>query len=230
MEDPHPEPDNAGMRSGTQIPGHSTVHRALWSLILVLVAALGLIVFFASRAPAGRDSRTSSPTPGAGSRAGSPASLATATSLPVAPRVGALAPEFTFNDVYTDGEITLSSLRGHPVWINFWATWCAPCLEEMPDIQAVYDQYKGQGLRLLGLNQADGTQKIKAFAEGRHYTWTFAVDWDDAVYHQYGIPGLPAHVFIDKNGVIRTLTFGELTPHQMEEGIKSISGDSGATN
>src|SRR5207302_8310612 len=63
------------------------------------------------------------------------------TGLGTGPKVGQLAPDFALNELYTGRPITLSSLRGRPVWINFWASWCPPCKAELPDMKQVYSRY-----------------------------------------------------------------------------------------
>lgn len=201
--------------------------------ILVLVGVVVGFVFFSPHPPAGASVQgqgaiaLATQTP---PNAATPQLEATAeqtpadtpTPLPVAARVDALAPDFTFNDVYTTTDETLWSLRGQPVWINFWATWCQPCAEEMPWMKEIYDAHKDDGLRILSMNESDGTQRIVDYIKGKDYNWTFAVDWDLETSHRYGVQGIPVHVFVDKDGVIRTLNVGEMAPGAMEEGVKSI--------
>jgi cytochrome c biogenesis protein CcmG, thiol:disulfide interchange protein DsbE len=151
-----------------------------------------------------------------------PAPADTPTPLPIAAREGALAPDFTFNDVHSTTDETLWALRGHPVWINFWATWCQPCAEEMPYIKEAYDAHKADGLRVLAMNESDGTQRILDYIKGKDFNWTFAVDWDLDTSHRYGVTGIPVHVFVDRDGVIRTLNAGEMAPGAMETALQTI--------
>lgn len=209
-----------------------------WLLPAVLVVLVGVVVAFVYLSPhpalstrnQGSDALsqahgTDTPQTAALAEqppADTPTPAETPTSLPIAAQEGALAPDFTFNDVYTTTDETLWSLRGQPVWINFWATWCQPCNEEMPWIKEVYDSHKADGLRILSMNESDGTQRILDYIKGKDYNWTFAVDWDLDTSHRYGVQGIPVHVFVDKDGVIRTLNLGEMAPGAMEEGVKSI--------
>src|SRR5262245_10512388 len=91
-------------------------------------------------------------------------------------RVGALAPDFTLTDADTDKAVSLSSLRGRPVWINFWASWCQACWLEMPDMQKAYDQYKDKGLVILGVNNRESKKDINIFTHYYGYNWTFLQD------------------------------------------------------
>jgi thiol-disulfide isomerase/thioredoxin len=86
------------------------------------------------------------------------------TAAPPAPRAGFRAPDFTLTTL--DGEtVTLSDLRGQPVLINFWATWCPPCRAEMPAIQAAYEQYAAQELVVLGVDMAESPQTVAGFVQ-----------------------------------------------------------------
>src|SRR5947208_2331544 len=68
------------------------------------------------------------------------------------PRVGMPAPDFQLDDVNTGLPVSLSALRGRPVWINFWATWCPACEVELPKMKQWYDKYKSRGLALVGID------------------------------------------------------------------------------
>ena len=77
-------------------------------------------------------------------------------------QVGDPAREFVLNDV--DGHpVRLSDLNGRPVILNFWATWCAPCRIEMPDLQAMYDEYQADGLAILAIDRAESAETVRSF-------------------------------------------------------------------
>lgn len=158
-----------------------------------VVVGLGLALFFSWRALGG---------PG--------------TSPPGAPqvraRVGTIAPDFELKDINTGQLVKLSELRGRPVWVNFWATWCPPCAEEMPEMQKLYDQYRHSDLALLGVDVQESETSVRNFTTNGNFTWTFLLDTDGSVVDRYMVGGLPTHFFIDKTGTIRAIYAGALSP------------------
>jgi peroxiredoxin len=128
---------------------------------------------------------------------------------PPNPREGFTAPDFTL-DLLGGGEVTLSDLRGKPVVLNIWATWCPPCREEMPAIEKVYRSYQELGLVVIGLNltSQDSEQAVSAFVQELGLTFPIALDWDGSVGDRYRPPGLPTTFFIDSQGVIQSVVVG----------------------
>jgi peroxiredoxin len=123
--------------------------------------------------------------------------------------VGSPAPDFQLQSL--DGKmVTLSSLRGRPVMLNFWATWCAPCRVEMPFIQGVFedDDWAEQGLVILAVNLGEPPSKVKSFMEDNGLSFTVLLDADQSVARDYNIRGIPTTYFIDKNGIIRDMKIG----------------------
>lgn len=128
--------------------------------------------------------------------------------IPV-PRQGFLAPDFGLPN--SQGEIVrLSSLRGQPVIINLWASWCTPCRAEMPAIQKVYEQYKDQGLVVLGVNATnqDNPQNAVQFVEDMGLTFPILFDMDGEVSQQYLLSALPTTFFVDGSGTIQEVVVG----------------------
>ena len=128
---------------------------------------------------------------------------------PPNPREGFSAPNFTL-DLLGGGEVTLSELRGKPVVLNVWATWCPPCRKEMPAIEKVYRSYKELGLVVIGLNltSQDSEQAVSAFIQELDLTFPIALDRDGSVGDRYRPPGLPTTYFIDEQGVIQSVVVG----------------------
>lgn len=125
------------------------------------------------------------------------------------PREGFLAPDFTLTTL--DGEqLTLSELRGDPVVLNLWATWCPPCRAEMPALQEVYEQNRARGLKVIAVNMTfqDSASEAEAFV--RQYALTFPVllDTTGAVGNSYQMRALPSTFFIDQEGVIQQVIIG----------------------
>ena len=145
-------------------------------------------------------------------------------------KVGNIAPDFTLKTTGST-ELSLSSLRGKPVVVNFWATWCAPCKEEMPLFQQAYDQHsKTNGLTILAVNMNESEAKVSAFFKELDLSFPTVLDSDQKVaVGKYGIIGLPTSYFIDSGGVIRYVKIGpfltnsELVTRLETIGVKSDS-------
>jgi peroxiredoxin len=125
-------------------------------------------------------------------------------SLPTgAVSVGDLAPDFTLKDL--DGQsVTLSDLRGdHVVLIDFWATWCGPCKQEMPHLQELYEQYEDRGFVVLAVDVRESVNLVRPFVSSEGYTFPVLLDSTGNVTRQYGVRGIPAIFIVDTRGVIR---------------------------
>ena len=129
---------------------------------------------------------------------------------------GKPAPDFTLKDV--DGhEFTLSSLRGKPVLLDFWATWCEPCREEMPHIKALYDQFKDKGLTVVCLDPNETADQARRYFEDNHYSFVNLLDTAGEANKNYNPGAIPRVVLIDKDGIVRYFHRGwgsgmDLTP------------------
>jgi peroxiredoxin len=142
-----------------------------------------------------------------------------------AAEVGRAAPDFLL-ETPDGGTLRLSDLQGQPVLVNFWATWCAPCRQEMPELVAAYEQYRGQGLVIVGVNLQEPVSKIDAFADEFGVTFPIAIDRDSEVADAWRIggpiQGLPSSYFIDATGVIQATTLGQLSEESLAENLAKI--------
>ena len=121
--------------------------------------------------------------------------------------IGSPAPNFKLPNL--EGEtVSLSDLRGKPVMLNFWATWCPPCREEMPFIQQVYEQWSDKGLVVLAINLGESSAKVKEFMQSYGLSFPVLLDTKEDVAQKYNIRGIPTTVFIDKNGIIQVRITG----------------------
>jgi len=144
------------------------------------------------------------------------------TAMGEAPKTGSLAPDFTLNDVKTNKPLKLSALRGKPVLVNFWGTWCPPCRAEMPELESLYAKYKGQ-TEFIGVSMGprDEPMGVDQFVKLNKYSWTFIHDTDAAVSINYQVQGIPSTFFIDKDGVIRQIHVGGADAATLENGLKA---------
>ncbi len=147
-----------------------------------------------------------------------------AAELPVGPEVGFLAPDFKLTDL--DGKvIQLSELRGQPVFINFWATWCPPCRQEMPDIQSAYEKY-GKTVRFLAVNLTateNSIEVVRQYMSSNGYTFSALLDRDGSVATLYQVRAIPTSFFIDAEGVIRYKYVGAMNAEIIADALDKIT-------
>ena len=125
---------------------------------------------------------------------------AVAYAAPIAP--GALAPDFTLRTL--DGpNLRLQEQRGRVVLVNFWATWCAPCRQEMPHLSKLYDKYGSSGFVLLGVNVDDDTKNAVELATKLGLKFPVSLDSDKKVSRLYDLSAMPSTVLIDREGKVR---------------------------
>jgi cytochrome c biogenesis protein CcmG/thiol:disulfide interchange protein DsbE len=137
------------------------------------------------------------------------------------PHPGETAPAFSLPKAAGRGNITLASLKGKPVYLNFFATWCVPCNEEAPSVVELYKKYHGRGLVTLGVNELENRKKALEFAKKFSLPFDVVVD-DGPMGKNYGVLGMPVHVFIDRLGKISTYRLGQMNPGEIESAIKKI--------
>lgn len=117
------------------------------------------------------------------------------------------APDFTLAKL--DGQsVTLSELKGHPVLVNFWATWCPSCREEMPLLQQAHEDYQKDGLIILAVDIAEKPAIVQKFLNDNKLTFAVVLDRDSRVSSMYGIRLIPTSVLVDKDGNIREVKVG----------------------
>lgn len=134
-------------------------------------------------------------------------------------KIGETAPDFSLETL--DGEmVKLSDFEGKKVVVNFWATWCKPCREEMPDLQSVYEQ-KEEDVVILAVNM-DAHNDVKGFIDSYSVTFPILLDEEDEVADLYQIISLPTTYFIDERGKIVQKHIGQITDVQLEEILAQI--------
>jgi len=147
----------------------------------------------------------------------------TADAQPI--RVGERAPEIDFPTL-AGGRAQLSQLRGRPVVVTFWGTWCPPCRTEFPQLVEAYRTHRDNGLEVLGVNQRDqerSTKAVQAFIDEFAVPFPIALDARGRTRRTYRLIGLPTTIFIDSAGVVRHIHIGQaLGPEDIEKGLATI--------
>ena len=135
---------------------------------------------------------------------------------------GKAAPDFTLTEVRSGKAVRLSDYKGKAVLLNFWATWCPPCKEEIPWFVDLQQRYGTQGLVVLGVAMDDsGRQEIAKFADQMSINYPVVLG-TDAVSNQYGnVDALPTTFYIGRDGRIVNRVFGLLSHEEVEENIKA---------
>jgi cytochrome c biogenesis protein CcmG, thiol:disulfide interchange protein DsbE len=113
----------------------------------------------------------------------------------------ATAPAFELKDL-SGNRVSLSALKGKPVVLDFWATWCGPCRVSIPMLQAFYQKHKSEGLMVLGVNMDDDPSQVFPFVKNVGITYPVLYGGASDVGSLYGVQGLPTFVFIDKEGKV----------------------------
>jgi peroxiredoxin len=134
------------------------------------------------------------------------------------------APDFQLERL-SEGTVKLSDLKGKVVLLNFWATWCGPCREEMPHLTKVYEKYRHQGFEILAITTDETSDRPKVAAFVEKYGLTFPVLYDDGIAKAYDVNGMPTTVYIDAQGHTRHQTtgfYGDDTAREQEVVIKEL--------
>lgn len=121
--------------------------------------------------------------------------------------LGNLAPEFKLPS-FDGPSFSLSGLRGKPVMLNFWATWCDACRFEMPLLQQVQEKWSERGLVLLAIDIGEKPEQVRNFMQSQRLSLTVLLDSQGEVANRYGIRYLPTTFFINGDGIIKEIRIG----------------------
>jgi peroxiredoxin len=139
--------------------------------------------------------------------------------------IGRVGPDFELEDV-RGGTLRLSDLQGGPVLLNFWASWCLPCRDEMPLLVAASADHEGGGLTIVGLNLQETNGNVLSFADDYGVTFPVVIDRDGEVAGVWKLDGpwdgIPTSYFIDATGVIRSVVYGPLSERTLRENLETI--------
>ena len=137
------------------------------------------------------------------------------------PVVGRPAPAIQLQAL--DGSAaSLSAVHGRPVIVNFWATWCEPCKQEMPALQA--EAASHPDLVVLGIDNVESAVKVKPFVDQLGIRFPILLDEDGTAMERYQVTGLPTSFFIDRTGTLRSLYRGALTADTLRTSVAAIGG------
>ncbi len=136
-------------------------------------------------------------------------------------RDSGMAPDFTLTSF--DGEtVTLSELRGQVVIINFWASWCPPCRDEAPYLEATWRKYKDKGVFFIGVDYADTEKEALAYIDEFDITYFNGPDVGTIISQEYRMDGVPETYFVAKNGELRGTKIGPLFPPELDQRIEEL--------
>jgi len=135
--------------------------------------------------------------------------------------VGEAAPSLAVEQL-GGGRIDLANLRGQPVWVNFMATWCPPCRDELPLMAGFAARYADSGLVVLVIDVKEDETAVDAFMKGLGLTLPVGLDAAGEAQQAWGAYALPVHFWVDKDGVVRDGALGGIGPDVMAAGLKAI--------
>ncbi len=140
------------------------------------------------------------------------------------PREVGQAPDFTLTGF--DGRaVTLSSLRGQVVVINFWASWCGPCRDEAEYLESTWRAYQDRNVVFIGVDWADTEREALAYIDEFNITYINGPDVGTRISQDYNIQGVPETFFVDRTGRLRGVRIGPLVPPELDDRIEELLAD-----
>lgn len=137
------------------------------------------------------------------------------------PRSGQPAPAIELHTL-RGGRVSLAVLRGRPVVVNFWASYCNPCRREFPMLQSALREHRDDRLAVIGVVHDDIASDARAFVADRRATWPMGVDAEGDVARAYGVRAIPVTFFVDREGTIRARVFGEMSARGLRHDLRKI--------
>jgi cytochrome c biogenesis protein CcmG/thiol:disulfide interchange protein DsbE len=136
-------------------------------------------------------------------------------SRPDLPQIGQQAPEFTLKNLNGDKIKLMDLSHKGTVLVNFWASWCAPCKEEVPTLNQIQQKYKDRGLTVVGVSVEDPAPAVVSFMKRHNVQYSVLLDSDGRVSRRYGLIGFPTNILIDRQGKIVFLRPGLIDEKEM---------------
>jgi len=141
---------------------------------------------------------------------------------------GKPAINFTLEDT-KGNEVKLEDFKGKVVILDFWATWCMPCVMELPHLQKIYEDYQDQGLVVLGINSQNDVEAIKKFLKEKGITFPVLYDTEEEVSEKYKVDCIPRLLIIDREGLVRTDFVGLQSEQGIRRELKKVGIEKGGT-
>jgi peroxiredoxin len=136
-------------------------------------------------------------------------------------RVGGPAPSFELENL--EGKIFKSSdFKNKAVILNFWATWCVPCIKEVPELKKAYASFKDNDVEIIAINFAETRSKVEEFVEKHNFNFTVLLDKYGDVSQDYRVRNLPVTYIISPDGIIVDLVFGGISAEYIETTLKQL--------
>ncbi len=144
-----------------------------------------------------------------------------ATTIPL---VGHQAPDFTLTTWGSPSgqSIRLAALQGKPVVLNFWASWCEPCNQETPTLEAAWQHYQADGITFIGIDYQDSQQAAEQFLQKYHVTYPVGPDASGNISVDYGVSNVPATIFIDRSGMVARQHLGPVDAPTLQAEIQQL--------
>lgn len=147
--------------------------------------------------------------------------LACAATAHAAPQLNQPAPRVD-TELISGKLLHAKELEGRPVMVFFWATWCSTCAREMPEIQRLYNTYKGKGFEILAISLDEDPAEVAAFWKEKGYTFPLAMYTDSSKKIWGSVPATPQMILIDRKGIVRMKSLGAISYEEREALIKPL--------
>ena len=143
------------------------------------------------------------------------------TELSGSTRVGKPAPDFALN-LFDGNQIYFSSITDKPMVINFWASWCGPCIEEASILQSVWDSNRNESVEFIGINIQDSSKSAKAFIASNGIDYMNGFDDDGIITIEYGVIGMPTTFFVNREGIVEAKWVGSIPDFVLNSWVEDL--------